>query len=120
LLGFDILSPSLKPDIVSTMALSNSLHWESWSDVEWPVDMEAKLLVESFRLLFRGLINIDNLPFLLDRVVSTSNIDSVTFSWGTGVNNSTSSLGNELLIFVWPFSPPSCVLGIDVDWVGSD
>jgi hypothetical protein len=39
LLSLDILSPSLKPDIVGTMALSNSLHWHSGSDVERSVDV---------------------------------------------------------------------------------
>jgi len=29
LLGSDIISPSLKPDVVGTVALSNSLEWQS-------------------------------------------------------------------------------------------
>jgi hypothetical protein len=29
LLGFDILSPSLEPDIVGTVAFNYSLHWHS-------------------------------------------------------------------------------------------
>jgi len=37
LLSFSILSPSLKPDVVGTVALSNSLHWKSGSNIEWSV-----------------------------------------------------------------------------------
>jgi hypothetical protein len=42
--------------------------------------MEAKLLVEAFSLFFGGLVNVDNLPFLLDSVSSVINNDFYTFS----------------------------------------
>jgi len=50
LLCCDILSPSFEPDVVSTVALSNSLHWKSRSNVEWSVDMESEFSWKSLSL----------------------------------------------------------------------
>jgi len=74
LLGSDILSPSLEPNVVSSVAFSNSLHWHSGSDIEWSVDMETEFLVESLGSNLRCLVKIDNLPSLVGivRIVSIS------------------------------------------------
>jgi len=83
LLGSDILSPSLQPNIVGSVAFSDSLHWHSRSDVEWSVDVEAEFLVESLCSDFVSLIDVDNLPSLVFStsllVVSVGNSDSLTF-----------------------------------------
>jgi len=47
LLSSNVLSPSLQGNIVSTDALDNSLHWHSGSNVEWSVDMETEVFVNS-------------------------------------------------------------------------
>jgi len=47
LLGSDILSPSLEPNVVSSVAFSNSLHWHSGSKIEWSIDVETEFLIES-------------------------------------------------------------------------
>jgi hypothetical protein len=45
LLSHCILSPSSEINIVSPNTLSNSLHWKSWSDIEWTVNVESEILV---------------------------------------------------------------------------
>jgi hypothetical protein len=72
LLRSNILSPSLEPDIVGTMTLSNSFHWHSRSDVEWSVDVETKLFVESFGSNWFSFIKVDNLPSLIGILVVVS------------------------------------------------
>jgi hypothetical protein len=78
-----ISSPSLEPDVVGTVALSNSLHWHSGSNIEWSIDMESKLFVESFCPQLLSLVKIDDLPSLVSIavVVSVSIVDykSLTF-----------------------------------------
>jgi hypothetical protein len=61
-LSGNVLSPSLQPDIVGTVALSNSLHWHSWSNVEWSIDVESEVLVEALSSIFISCININNVP----------------------------------------------------------
>jgi hypothetical protein len=72
LLSSNILSPSLEPDIVGTVAFSNSLEWKSWSKVEWSIDVEAELLVESLGSNGISFIEIDNLPSLVGIVILIS------------------------------------------------
>jgi hypothetical protein len=43
LLGLGVDSPSLEPDVVSTVAFNHSTEWEIGLDVEWSVDMETKV-----------------------------------------------------------------------------
>jgi hypothetical protein len=64
-LGFSVVSPSLEPDIVGTVAFSNSVHWKFGDEVEWSVDMEAKVLVDSLGLDSFSFIKINNLPLLI-------------------------------------------------------
>jgi len=47
LLCSSIVSPSLEPDVVGTVALSNSVEWKFGDKVEWSVDMETKVFVQS-------------------------------------------------------------------------
>ena len=72
MLGSDVLSPSLQPDIVGTVALSNSLHWHSRSDVEWSVDVETELLVEALGSVLGSLVEVDDLPSLVGIVLAVS------------------------------------------------
>jgi len=98
LLGSDVLSPSLEPDVVGTVALSNSLHWHSRSKIEWSVDVESKLFVEALGSNSLSLVNIDNLPSLVGIiiVVSISSVDHdflAFFIFGT--------INFDNLIVVW-------------------
>jgi hypothetical protein len=65
LLGSNILSPSLQPNVVGSMAFNDSLHWHSGSNIEWSVDMEAEFLVETLGSSSRGFVNVKNLPPLV-------------------------------------------------------
>jgi hypothetical protein len=50
LLSSSVVSPSLHPDIVGTVALSNSVERKLRNKVEWSVNMESKVLVKSLGL----------------------------------------------------------------------
>jgi hypothetical protein len=65
LLGIGVLSPSLQPNVVGTVALSNSLHGHSWSDVEWSVDVEPEFFIETLSSNLISFVNVDNLPSLV-------------------------------------------------------
>jgi hypothetical protein len=80
LLGSCVLSPSSQPDVVGTMAFSDSLEWQSGSDVEWSVDVESKFFVQSLSFSLCLLIEIKYLPSLVGTIVSTMNLDSLHFN----------------------------------------
>jgi len=73
LLSSSIVSPSSEDNVVSSNTFSNSLHWKTGSNVEWSIDMEAKLFIESFSPFLRSIVDIDNLPPLLNGVVLVLN-----------------------------------------------
>jgi hypothetical protein len=108
LLSSSILSPSSKPDVVGTVALSNSLHWKSGSDIERSVNVETVLFIETLSGLLSSLVKIFNLPFLLDLVVSVSNIWLSSFNrlW-SGVNDESTIDVDKLFISVSELSPLS-------------
>jgi hypothetical protein len=78
LLLSNIVSPSLEYHVGSTEHLSNSVEWKLWDKVEWSVDVEAKFFVESlgFSLYF---IDIKNLPSLVGAIMSTMNLNLLSF-----------------------------------------
>jgi len=51
-LGLDVVSPYLKSHIVGSNAFNNSLERHSISEVEWSVDMETEVFIESLSLVF--------------------------------------------------------------------
>jgi len=65
LLVSGIVSPSLHPDVVSTVALSQSTEWKFREEIEWSIDMEAKVFVDTLSLWALCFVKIDNLPFLV-------------------------------------------------------
>ena len=73
-------SPSSEVDPVISMLDSNSLHWHSWSDVEWSIDVETELFVHSLGLNCWGLINVYNLPFLVSSTVTLVSNNWLSFS----------------------------------------
>ena len=79
LLGLGIVSPSLHPDVVCTVALNHSVEWKFGDDVERSVDMESEFLVESFSLLTFSLINIHNIPCLSFAFIVIHNYNGLAF-----------------------------------------
>jgi hypothetical protein len=79
LLLSDVVSPFLQPNVVGSMAFSNSTEWKSRSDVEWSIDMETKLVAHSLVLNLVSLINIDYIPLLVLSFVVVENSNSCTF-----------------------------------------
>jgi hypothetical protein len=69
-----VVSLSLHPNIVCTVALSNSSEWKFGHKVEWSVDMEAPSFVKSLGLWALSLVKIEDSPFL----VSTSVVSIYT------------------------------------------
>jgi len=73
-----VLSPSLQPDVVSTVALSNSIEWKFRDDVEWSVNVETKFLIQALCFSLHS-INISNLPSLVGSIVSVVNLNLLSF-----------------------------------------
>jgi len=79
LLSFGVVSPSLEPDVVGTVALNHSSEWKLGLDVEWSVHVETKGLVKTLSLFLFSLIKIDNLPLLMLSSTVTPNSNCLAF-----------------------------------------
>jgi len=79
LLSSNILSPSLEPNIVCSVTFSNSLEWKSWSNVEWSIDMESIVFIESLWWNWLSLVHIHHWPFLISSLVVTHSIYWLSF-----------------------------------------
>jgi len=108
------------------VALSNSLHWKSGSQVEWSVDVESEIFAHSFGCFFLSFVNIDNIPsgswnsnnllvsslssisasllYPFDTWISTIEVDS-SISWDV--------FETEFLV-VWEVDPS--LVAIDLTW----
>jgi hypothetical protein len=64
-----VVSLSLHPNIVSTVAFSNSSEWKLGDQIEWSVDMEAPSFVKSLGLWALSLVKIEDSPFLVSSSV---------------------------------------------------
>jgi hypothetical protein len=73
-------SPFLQPDVRSSLAFSNSLHWKSRSDVEWSVDIESEIFPESFICNLCHIVNIDYLPLLVLSAVLVVDLNKLSFN----------------------------------------
>jgi hypothetical protein len=60
LLASGVVSPSSHPNVVGTVALSNSVEWKFGNEVEWSIDMEAEVFVDSLGLWTLCFVKIDN------------------------------------------------------------
>jgi hypothetical protein len=65
LLCCHILSIFLDDHVVGIYGFNNSLHWHSWSEVEWSVDLESVFFIKSLSILLSSFIKIDDVPFLV-------------------------------------------------------
>ena len=79
LLLSDVISPSLEGHVVGSNALSDSVEWELRDKVEWSVDMETKLFIQSLGLSLCLFVKIKYLPSLVSTVVSVMNLNCLTF-----------------------------------------
>jgi hypothetical protein len=79
LLGSGVLSPSLQGNIVGTNALDDSLHWQSRSNVEWSVDMETEVVVDSLGSYSISFIKIYYTPLLSSSICVTVNYNCMSF-----------------------------------------
>jgi hypothetical protein len=114
LLWCGIGSVSLKPDVVGTVAFCNSLHWKSGSDVEWSIDMESELLVESFSWFLACLVNILNSPLLLDFVFVDWLIFNMKAFYCIFICINGTSKVDEHLVFISVYSELICEFSIHV------
>jgi hypothetical protein len=79
LLASSVLSPSLKDDLSITKHFSDSVEWKFRHDVEWSVDMETKLFIQSLGLSLLFLVKIEDLPSLMFTTIVTPDSDCVSF-----------------------------------------
>jgi hypothetical protein len=74
-----VLSPSLESNLGITVHLSDSVEWKLWNHVEWSVNVEAKLFIESLSLSLISFIKIDNWPSLVDSSICFPNSYRLSF-----------------------------------------
>jgi len=121
LLGLSILDVSLKLHIVGSNTFSKSLHWKSWSDVEWSVSAESEIFINSAILGLTSLVNIQHSPFLMVALVVSIDTNWLAFLvllafdfkdlWVLPVD--------ELLVLILEDLPPSWVGAPDLHVIGS-
>ena len=93
MLGSDIVSPSLQPDVVGTVALSNSVEWKFGDEIEWSIHMETEVLVQPLGLWSLCFIKIDNVPLL-----SSASVVAVHLNWGAFTVIATCDIENFLIL----------------------
>jgi hypothetical protein len=79
LLGLSIVSPSLEPDVVGTVTLSNSVEWKLGDKVEWSIDMEAEVFADTLGLDCLCFVKIDHIPDLSLRSIVAPHLDWISF-----------------------------------------
>jgi hypothetical protein len=121
LLSSGVGSPSLQPNIVSTVAFSNSVEWKLGDQIEWSIDIEAKVLVNSLGLDWTSFVNIKNSPSLVLSTVVSVDTYCLSFSiLGTSdIKYFTVLPIDELAILILEYLEPSGVSAPDLHVVGS-
>jgi len=116
-----VVSPSLQPNVVGTMALSNSLERHSRSEVEWSVNVESEFRVETLLSILFSLVEINNLPLLTFAFVICPNTNSLSFLvLGIfHIKHLTALPVDELVVLILEHLEPSGVGAPDLHVVGS-
>jgi hypothetical protein len=116
-----IISPSLKNNISSTKHFNNSVEWQLRYHVEWSINVDTELIIESLGLSLLSLIKIKNLPFLVCSAVVSSNTNSIAFFIlrSSYVKDLVIGPVDELIIIVLEDLEPSWVGAPDLHVVGS-
>jgi len=109
LLGSSVVSPSLQPNVVGSVALNDSLEWKSGSDVEWSIDVESEFIIHSLGSNFFSFVKIDNLPLLMSSSVVTPYTYSLAFLVFTSfdVKDFTTLPIDELVVLILEHLEPS-------------
>jgi hypothetical protein len=102
LLCSSIVSPSLQPDVVSSVALSNSVEWKLGDKVEWSVDMESKVFADTLGLDCLCFVKIDDIPDLSLGSIVAPHLDWVAFDVFTSSDIKDLVIGpvDELVVLV--------------------
>jgi hypothetical protein len=61
------------------VAFDNSSEWKFGLNIEWSVDMESEVFVDSFNLRTLGFVKINNIPLLSSTSVVTKYSNSLAF-----------------------------------------
>jgi hypothetical protein len=77
--GFGVDSPSLQPNIVGTVAFHHSVEWKLGDNIEWSVDMETEVLVDSLNLWALCFVKINNIPLLSSGSIVFENTNCLAF-----------------------------------------
>jgi hypothetical protein len=111
LLGSGVGSPSSLPDVVGTVALSNSVEWKLGNKVEWSVNVETEVLAYSLGLWSLGFVKINNIPLLMLASVVTPNSNLMAFLVfsSSNVEDLVRLPVDELVVLVSEYLPPSRV-----------
>jgi hypothetical protein len=98
-------------DVSSANNCEYSSHWESWDNVECSVDPESELLVESLNFITLGLVDVDDLPSLVETSVLSPDNNLLAFWVLVSLDiEDLSWLGvDELLVLILEKLPPSWV-----------
>jgi hypothetical protein len=78
-LGSGVLSPSSLGNIVSTNAFKHSSEWKLGDDVEWSVDVETEVFVQTLSSSLISFVKIKNIPFLAVSSVVVPDVNCITF-----------------------------------------
>jgi len=73
-------SPSSQIDPMVSVHSNDSLHWHSRSDVEWSIDMETLVLIDSLGSNITSIFNIGNIPFLVSLSIVVGNSNWLSFN----------------------------------------
>jgi hypothetical protein len=79
LLILSVLNVFAEFNMSGTVASNDSMRWESWNDVEWSVDMESKVFIESFLWYWLSFVKIDDFPSLVCTIMSRMYLDICHF-----------------------------------------
>ena len=80
LLSVTVVDSSLNDKISSTDNFNDSVHWQLRDNVEWSVDEEAVVTAQSLDWLAFDFVKIQNLPSLVNSIMSIPHVHSLTFS----------------------------------------
>jgi hypothetical protein len=79
LLVFSIVSPSLKYNIGTSEHFSNSVEWKLRNNIEWSINVETKLFIQTFSGSLFGFVKVKYLPFLVSFSGITPNTNLGSF-----------------------------------------
>jgi hypothetical protein len=74
-----VLSPSLEYDVVGTDALSNSVQRKLGDNVEWSIDLETEVLVQTLCSSLISFVKIKNIPLLAVASIVVHDINCISF-----------------------------------------